>query len=246
VRTLGYKFSKVFGPTDSAAGTKTAIGSTYVIPPGNYAIHQLRVGKGNVTDATECAGVVIVEITGVDGTYEYAYGNGTGATSHGGPATSAEKIECRIPAPGGATVTVSITDAENATKCLVQTDFWDGGERVDSYSTGGAGKDPAAATELTVGTITVTKAGRIKQIRYACGQIVDAKSAAGLLVVEVPGLAGPFEYVVGNGASGDTLGGAADADVVDVDIPVGTNVIVTFKVTYTDAMDSATVSIAVA
>jgi len=243
---MAYKFSKAFGPTDSVAGAKTAIGSTYVIPPGSFDIHEITVSKGNVVNAKECAGVVIVEITGVNGTFEYAYGNGTGGATNGGPGGPAEKIECRIPAPGGATITVSITDAENATACIVELDFYDGSERVDSYSTGGAGQDPAAGTELTVGTITVTKAGRIKQIRYACGQLVDAKSASGKLVLEVPGMAGPFEYAVGNGASGATLGGAALADVKDVDIPVGTNVIITVKVTYTDAMDSATISLAVA
>lgn len=242
---MGYQFSKVFGPTDSVAGTKTAIGSTYVIKPGQYGIHFIHVAKGNVVNAKELAGVVTIEITGVDGTYEYAYGNGVGGAtnSHAGPN---EKIECRIPAPGGATITVSITDAEVATACVVSLDFYTGGERADSYATGGAGKDPAAATELEVGTVTITRGGRIKQIRYACGNLVDAKSASGKLVLEVPGLAGPFEYAVGLGAGGAALGGPGPADVFDVDIPVGTNVIVTFKVTYTDAMDSATVSIAVA
>jgi hypothetical protein len=242
---LGYAFSKVFGPTDSVANTKTTVGSTYVIRPGQYCVHKLHVAKGNVVNAKECAGVIEVEITGVDGTYEYAYGNGTGGATNGGPGLAAEEIECRIPAPGGATITVSVTDAEVATAVVVSLDFYTGGERVDSYSTGGAGKDPAAATELEVGTVTVTKAGHIKQIRYACGQLVDAKSCSGKLVVEVPGVSGPFEFAVGNGCSGATLGGAAHADVIDVDIPVGQNVIVTFKVTYTDAMDSATVSIAV-
>jgi len=242
---MGYQFSKVFGPTDSVADTKTAIGSTYVIKPGNYCINFIHVAKGNVVNAKELAGVVTIEITGVDGTYEFAYGNGTGgaSNSHSG---SNEKIECRIPAPGGGTITVSIKDAEVATACLVSLDFYSGSQRVDSYATGGAGIDPAAATEKEVGTITVTKAGRIKQIRYACGQVVDAKSPSGKLVVEVPGIAGPFEYAVGMGAGGATLGGPGMADIFDVDIPVGTNVIVTFKVTYTDATVSATVSIAVA
>jgi len=243
---MGYRFSKVFGPTDSVAGTKTTVGSTYVIQPGNFHIQKMYVSKGNVVNAKECAGVITVEITGVDGTYKYAYGNGTGGATNGGPGMAAEPIECRIPAPGGATMTVSVTDAEVATAVLVSCDFWDGSGRVDSYSTGGAGKDPAAATELEVGTITITRAGRIKQIRYACGQLVDAKSCSGKLILEVPGVFGPFEYAVGNGCSGATLGGAAHADVFDVDIPVGTNLIITAKVTYTDAMDSATISLAVA
>lgn len=243
---MGYEFSKAFGPTDSAAGTKTTVGSSVVLPPGQHVIKLLHVAKGNVVDAKECAGIITIEITGINGTYEYVYGNGTGATSHGGPGGPAEKIECLISAPGGATLTVSVTDVEVATAVIVSLDFYTGSGRVDSYAVGGAGKDPAAATELEVGKITVTKAGRIKQIRYACGQIVDAKSCSGLLVLKVPGLAGPFEYAVGNGASGDTLGGAAFADVIDVDIPVITNMIITVNVTCTDAMDSATISLAVA
>lgn len=243
---MGYEFSKVFGPTDSVANTKTTVGSTYVIPPGQHMITKLRVSKANVVNGKECSGVITIEITGVDGTYQYAYGNGTGGATNGGPAGPAEEIECRIPAPAGATLTVSVTDAEVATAVLVSCDFFSGSQRIDSYATGGAGKDPAAATELTVGTVTLTKTGRIKQIRYACGQVVDAKSASGKLVLDVPGLAGPFEYAIGNGASGATLGGAALADVIDVDIPVGVNVVVTVKVTYTDAMVSATISLAVA
>jgi len=243
---MGFEFSKVFGPTDSVAGAKTTVGSAVVLPPGQHVIRRIRVSKGNVVNTKECAGVITLEVTGVDGTYQYAYGNGTGGATNGGPGGPAEIIECMVSAPGGATLTVSVTDAEVATAVLVSLEFFTGSGRVDSYATGGAGKDPAAATLLEVGTITVTKAGRIKQIRYACGQLVDAKSCSGKLELKVPGLAGPFEFAVGNGASGATLGGAALADVIDVDIPVGTNVIVTVNVTYTDAMDSATVSLAVA
>jgi len=242
---MSYAFSKAFGPTDSVAGTKTAIGSTYVIRPGNYTIQRLYVSKGNVVNAKEIAGVVIVEITGVDGTYEYAYGNGAGAATIGifGPR---EKIDCRIPAPGGATITVSITDAEAATACVVSADFFNGmGERIDSYSAGGSGIDPAAATLKEIGTMTVTRAGRIKQIRYATGSVVNGKSASAKLELEIPGVAGPFEYSVGNGPGGATSGGAAAADIFDIDIPVGVNTIITANVTYTDAAVSATISLQV-
>ena len=86
---MGYRFSKVFGPTDSVAGTKTTVGSTYVIQPGNFHIQKMYVSKGNVVNAKECAGVITVEITGVDGTYKYAYGNGTGGATNGGPGMAA-------------------------------------------------------------------------------------------------------------------------------------------------------------
>lgn len=249
--TLGYKFSKCFGPTDSGAGAKTAIGSTYLIPPDaqgspqKLCIRKIHVAKGNVVDGKELAGVVIVEITGLGGTYEYAYGNGVAAVASGNAGPN-EEIDCRIPASSGGTITVSITDAEVATTCLVSLDFFDGSERVDSYSAGGAGIDPAAATLKEIGTITINRAGRIKQIRYACGNIVNAKSPAGKLVLVVPGQPGPYEFAVGLGAGGATIGGGGPADVFDVDIPAGLNVIITCNVTYTDATDSATISLAVA
>lgn len=242
---MGYAFSKIFGGTNSVANTKTTVGSTYVIPPGQYTIHKLHVGKGNVVNAKENAGFITVEVTGVDGTYVYAYGNGVGGATNSSD-TPSETIDCRIPAPGGGTMTVSVTDAEAATDVHVSADFFTGQVRVDSYNTGGAGKDPAAATLLEIGTITPTKAGTIKQIRYACGQLVDAKSASGKLEILVPGLAGPYEFAVGSGSGGATLGGAAPADVFDVNIPVKANTIITINVLYGDAMDSASVSLAVA
>lgn len=247
---MGWKFSKAFGPTDSVAGTKTAIGSTFTIPPdenGNAQklhIHELRVSKGNVVNAKELAGVVIVEVSGQNGTFEYAYGNGVGGATNS-HAHAAEKIKCRIPAPSGSIVTVSITDAEVATACIVSCEFWTGEERVDSYSAGGAGVDPAAATLKEIGTVTVNRAGRIKEIRFACGNIVDAKSPSGKLELIVPGQTGPFEWAVGTGAGGATLGGPGDADVIECDIAVGVNAIITCNVTYTDATDSATISLAV-
>lgn len=243
---MGYKCSKAFGPTDSAAGTKTAIGSTYKVPPkkGGH-IHKLYVAKGNVVNAKENAGVVIVEVSGQDGTFEYAYGNGVGGNASSG-VNPREEIDCRIPVPDGSTITVSITDAENATAAIVSADIWDGVARIDSYSAGGAGVDPAAATLKAVGTIEPTKAGRIKQIRYACGNVVNAKSSSGKLEILVPGLAGPYEYAVGLGASAATIGNTAPADKFDVDIPVTLNSTVTVNVTYTDATVSATVSLAIA
>lgn len=243
---MGYKFSKAFGPTSSVAGTKTGIGSTYVIRPGGpYTIKKLYLAKGNVVNAKERAGIVHIELTGVDGTYEYATSNGVGGATNS-HAIGREEIDCLIPAPSGSTMTVSITDAENATACLVGADFYDDGGRVDSYSAGGAGVDPAAATLKEIGTISVVRAGAIVQIRYACGNIVDAKSASGKLEILVPGQAGPFEYVVGDGVGGATLGGPGHADVFNVNIPVTLNATITCNVTYTDATDSATISLAVA
>ena len=243
---MPFAFSKVVGPTDSVAGTKTQIGSTYTVPPGGpYHIHMMRISKGNVVNAKEIVGSIDVEVSSVDGTYQYVQGNGVGGATNS-HAIDAEKVDCRIPAPSGAEVKVYITDAENATACIISLEFWSGIQRVDSYSAGGAGIDPAAATLKEIGTIKILKAGRIKQIRYGCGNIVDAKSASGKLELLVPAKAGPYEFAVGTGVGGATLGGPGHADVIDVDIPVTLNMIITCNVTYTDATDAATISLAVA
>lgn len=246
-----YSFSKVFGPTDSVANTKTTVGSTYILKPGGpFVIKKIRVAKGNVVAAKEYAGIIIIEITGVDGTYEYAYGNGVGnagGATAGGGGGPAEEIDCLINAPSGGTITVSVKDAEAAKDVTVELEFWRGSGRVDSYSCGGAGVDPAADTEKTVGTIKLTRAGYIKQIRYAAGNVVDAKASAGKLVIEVPGLSGPFEYAVVNGTGGDLGSSCLPADVRNVNIgPIPVNTTITVKVTHAEAMVSATASLAVA
>jgi hypothetical protein len=249
---LGFNHSKVVGPTDSVAGTKTQVGSDYIIPPtGSGHIHKLTVGKGNVVNAKECSGIITVEVSGVDGTYEYAYGNGAGGATNSSN-MAAEPIDCRIPAPRGSTVKVYVTDAEAAKDVTVAFEIWTGAMRVDSYEAGGAGSDTSADTELTVGTITVvSKPGRIKQIRFAGSGVVDAKAGSGKLVIDVPGQGLPMEFSVGQGPGGATLSGPAWADVFDVDIGVGNaiipvNTVITVKLTTAEIMLSATCSLAIA
>jgi len=246
------QYSKVFGPTDSAADTKTTIGAVAALHPKATCIKELYVAKGNVVDAKECAGFISIGAPGLDGPHHYAYGNGTGATSHGGGSIPAEKIDVSIPILAGALVTVSVTDAEVATAVVVELGFNLGsGRNVYSYVLGGAGVDPAAVTlktlvdKITGVAVKMGKAGVIKEIRYACGQVVDAKSPSAKLVIKPPILKGPWEYAVGNGASGDTLGSASFADVRDVHIPVDAGHVIVCEVTATDAMVSATLSLQV-
>jgi len=202
-------------------------------------------------NAKECSGIIDVEVGGVDGTFQYAYGNGAGGATNSSN-MAAEPIECRIPAPSGATLKIYVTDAENAKDVTVSTEFWSGIQRMDSYEAGGAGSDTTADTELTVGTITVvSKPGRIKQIRFAGSGVVDAKAGSGKLVIDVPGNGLPQEFAVGNGPGGATLSGPAWADVFDVDIGVGTaiipvNTVITVKLTTAEVMLSATCSLAFA
>lgn len=250
---MGYAFSKVQGPTDSSAGVNTQVGSDYIVPPGGpFFIHDMTVGKGNVTNAKENSGIISVTVTSVTGTFQYAYGNGSGGATNNAQNIAAEPITCRIPTPSGSTVKIYVLDAETAKNVVVAAAFWNGQEVVDSYEAGGAGSDTTASTELTVGTITVVnRPGRIKQIRFAGSGVVDADAGSGKLVIDVPGQGYPQEFSVGNGPGGATLGGAAWADVIDVDIGVGkskipVNTVVTVKLTTPEIMLSATCSLAIA
>lgn len=239
-------YSLVFGPTDSVAGTKTTVGAAASLRPEGCHIYKMRVAKGNVVNAKECAGIITIEAPGLDGTHKYAYGNGTGGATNSSN-YAAEEIHCSIPIAGNVLVTVSVTDAEVAKSVTVSLMFRIGmGRNVRSYTAGGAGSDTTAATIKTVGTIVMEQAGTIKEIRFAGSGIVDAKDGTGKLVIEVPGLKGPFEYAVGSGPGGATLGRGDNADVIDTEIPVGANVSVVVYLTTVEVMLSATCSIQVA
>ena len=246
---MAFAFSKAFGPTASTtASAKTTIGSTYIIPPGDYTITKIRIGKGLIADAEPACGEVEVEITGVDGTYQYAYGNGAGGATNS-INQPAEEIDCCIPAPGGGTITVSVTDPDNAADVTVSLSFEKSmGQRVDSYGVGADGTDGAADTKTSIGTIVVTKAGRIVQIRMGGSGVVNAKAATGILELDVPGLAGPFEWAVGNGPGGAANSGPTPADVINIPggIPVAKNVTLTAYLTMAETCKAPHISVAVA
>ena len=227
---MGHVMSKIFGPTDSVAATKTTVGSTWTIPPGGpFHIHEICVGKGNVVDAKQACGLIKVEISSVDGVYEFAYGNGAGGATNSNN-NAHEKIQCRIPAPSGGIVTVSVEDAEVAKDVTVSLDLWSGFQRVDSYCWTDANQDTTADTELTlkegaVSSIALKRAGKIRQIRIAGSGVVDAKAGSGKLIIDVPGNGYPQEFAFGNGPGGATLGTGTDADVYgDLDRPESLNI----------------------
>jgi len=129
------QYSKVYGPTDSAADTKTTVGAAAALRPKAATIKEIWVAKANVVNAKECAGFITIEAPGLDGPHHYAYGNGTGATTNGGGSIPAEKIDCSIPIDAGALVTVSVTDAEIAKDVTVELGFDMGtGRNVYSYA----------------------------------------------------------------------------------------------------------------
>lgn len=246
-----YAFSKVFGPSASSdASAEAQIGSDYTIMPGDYHIKQILIGKGLVSNAEPCAGKVYLKITGVDGTYEYAYGNGLGGATNTSN-MAAEKIDCSIPAPGGSKLQVFVKDVDNAADVMVSLMFHRGrGRRIDSYCVGvHSTYDTTADTEKDVGGgIVIDRAGRIVQIRFAGSGITDAKTGTGKLEISVPGDGMPHEFVVGNGPGGATLGMPADADVINIPggIAVGKNVTVSILLTTAEVMIGPHCSISVA
>ena len=243
------QYSQVFGPSDSAADTKTTVGAAAALRPGACIIKELWVGKSNVVNAKECAGFITVEAPGLEGPHHYALGNGLGGTTNGGPSIPSEKIDVSIPILAGALVTISVTDAEIALGVTVEAGFNKGGGRnVHSYVLGGAGIDPAKDTllhmldKMTGVKVKIGKAGRIKEIRYCAGNIIDAKEMQAKIEFIMPIIKGPWEYVFGSGASGATLGGQAPTDVRDVDIPVASSDVIDVTILANDALDSATLS----
>lgn len=246
------QYSKVYGPTDSAADTITTVGAAASLRPEACIIKEIWVAKGNVVAAKECVGFITIAAPGLDGPHHYAYGNGVGATggaTGGGGAGPSEKIDCSIPIKPGALVTVSVTDAEVAKDVTVEIGFNRGGGRnVYSYVLGGAGIDPAADTllalvdKMTGVAVKIGKAGRIKEIRYAAGNIVDAKAASAKVEFILPTIKGPWEYAFGYGTGADLGANHEFADVRDVDIPVTANDVLIINITSAEALDSATLS----
>lgn len=250
---MGLLYSFNYGPTDSVAGTKTGVSPTTATvgrqaPPMSGVIKKIRVGKGNVVNAKECAGKIEVEVGGVNGPFIFAYGNGSGGATNNGQNGPAEPIDAEVPVPAGAVVKVWVTDAEIAKDVTVELEVYSGGGHMRSYDAGGAGSDTTADTQLTVGTITPVVSGNIKQIRFAGSGIVDAKAGSAKLVLSVPGQAGPFEFTVGNGPGGATLGGPQHADVIGskdepLNIPVKESSNVVVYLTSAEVLLSATCSL---
>lgn len=246
--------SKSFGPTDSVADTLTQVGSNYQMPPEGGIIYALRVSKGNVVNAKEICG--FIHVVTVKRTYDFAYGNGQGGAtnSHSGPA---EIIKCAIFVPSNTILKIYVLDATAAKDVIVSAQWKDGGSQ-NKFKTMAAGgitgsADSAADTEeditssskLTGAELTPEENGRIYQIRFAGAGVVDAKAGSAKLEVLVKGQSGPFEYAVGNGAGGATLGGPNHADVIDIPegIPVKSTSAINVKITSAEAMKNPSVSL---
>lgn len=231
--------SKVFGPTDSVADTLTQVGTTFQMPPNkrgtsDWIISQLLVAKGNIVNAKQCSGHILVE-TSIR-SYHFAYGGGVGGATNG-HTSPAEKIECCIPVPPNSNLKVYVLDGEVAKDVTVSVQFADqnfgyvagrlanpntfrtlagGGASANGDTVADTAESFTASAKLLRATMQPELNGTIFQIRYAGAGIVDAKANSAKLIVYVPQENGPYEYAVGNGPSGATLGGPSAADVITI------------------------------
>jgi len=244
-----FHHSKAFGPTTSTTGSaEKQIGSDYIIPPGQFHIEEIFIGKAPITGVEQYTGIVYVKIAGVDGTFEYAYGRGLSVATNSSRVGPAEHIQCSIPAPGGAKCQVFVKDVVDATLVTISLMFHTGlGRKVCSYAV--QGSVTVAATEESMGTFVNLFAGRIIQIRFVGTNNVDAEGGTAILDLAVPGLEGrSLEFAVGNGHGGDTDGAVEPADVINLKggIPVGANVTVDVKITSGATLMTPAASVAIA
>lgn len=246
-----FAFSKAFGPTVSTTGSaEKQIGSDYIVPPGGpFHIEKIRIGKSSVTAGAEVRhGLVYIKCKGTDGTFEYAYGQGTGEDADASSQTPAEEIDCSIPVKSGGKLQCFVKDFVDAADVEISLMFMLGaGRKVQSY--GAIGSDTGADTEESMGTNVIDETGRIIQIRFVGAPIGDGESATAMIELIVPGHTGyPLEFAVGNGHGGDTIGHCSEADVIDIPggIPVGKNVTIDMRITSADIMKAPHYSIAVA
>jgi hypothetical protein len=248
--------AKVFGPTDSVAVTLTQIGSTYQASPGDWSIYRIRIGFGNVVNAKTCSGHLHIET--VERTYDFAFGNGLGGATNAtsGPAEEINLEPKGIHVPGNSSVKAYVIQTYASKNVTVGIQFRPGGANEFRTLAGGgadANADTAAATEeafttsakLTGSSFQPAKNGRIYRIRFAGAGIIDAKANVAKIVVNVPGVAGPYEYVVGSGPGGATLGNNNPADVIEIPegIPVSAQGTILVNITSAEIMISPVISL---
>lgn len=245
--------AKVFGPTDSVADTLTQVGSTYQLPPGDWVVYRASVAYGNVVNAKSCSGHI--HLTTVERTYDFAFGNGSGGATNANN-FPAEPIDMAVHVPGNSSIMVYVLQADVSKDVTVCLQFKPGG--LNNFRTLAAGGvsgngDTAADTEesftvsakLTGASLQPATNGRIYQIRYAGTGVVDAKANSAKIVVSVPGEAGPWEYAVGAGPGGATLGTGAWSDVINIPegIPIKAQGTIDIKITSAEVIKSPVISL---
>jgi len=252
--------SKSFGPTSTTDDTVTTIGSAYQFPSTvDVTCTKIRLAYGETTATIEVAGHIIIVVPGVPGSpFCYAFGNAGGGAAADRSQTKAEEIDCRIPIPRNTTVTVKALTAEEVAEVTISLLCEpgcnkDGGEM--TLMAGGTGADGTAdvalsltanakATALGATGLTPYRNGMLRRIRFAAGNLVDSKSASGVLALVISGYPLPLEFACGKGNGGDTSGQIGETDVINnLGVPVVANSAITITWTGAEVDVSATVSL---
>jgi hypothetical protein len=200
------------------------------VPPGNFMLYQADVGLAGIVDAKECAGALVIQVSGQGGgTWAFAIGGGVGATT-AGSAKPSEKVQMAIPLKGGQIVIVKIITAEVSNDQRVGLRYMEGsGPACMTLHCGGAGQDSTAGTELLLTVdakldpvnMTPWRDGIIRQIRFTGSGIIAALAAATRLRISIPGQADVYKFVVRSGNSGATTSAQEETSVIeDLNIPV--------------------------
>lgn len=200
------------------------------VPPGNFTIYRANVGLAGIVDAKECAGALVIQVSGQGGgTWAFAIGGGVGATTAGN-SKPADAVDMSIPVRGGQLVIVKIITAEVSNDERVGLMYTEGnGPTCMTLHCGGAGQDSAAGTEklLTVDALldpvnmTPWKDATIRQIRFTGSGIIAALAGATRIRISIPGLADVYKFIVRSGNSGATTSAQEETTVIkDLDIPV--------------------------
>ena len=250
-------YSEDFAGGATTANTILTLAPTagWQVPPGQFTIYKVRIGYANIVNAKEAQGFLIIQISGQGGgTWAFAYGGATGATTDANT-MPAEEIDMSIPVTGGQTVKVQVITAEVHNDTRVGLMYTEGGNAsCMTLCAGGAGQDVTAGTELALAVnallqpvdMTPWKDARIRQIRFAGSGVAAALSGAHRIRIIIPGQADVYKFIVGSGPGGAATGSPAAADVISgLDIPVKNGSTVTVKVLNTVTTGQATLSAAV-
>lgn len=246
--------SKVFGPTDMVADTLTQVGSTYQMPSYPSTIYQIRFASANVVNAAGGGGHLHIETS--ERTYDFAVQNGAGGATNSNN-IPAEIINCNIYAPANQNVKVYalMGTANKDTTVSIQFKTGGGPNNYRTLAAGGvsANGDTAADTEeaftvsakLTGASLQPATNGLIRRIRYAGSGVVDAKANTAKITINVPGIAGPWEFALGGGAGGAATSSTSAADVIELadGIPVSAAGTITVNITSAEIIKSPVISL---
>jgi hypothetical protein len=248
--------SKAFGPTDSVADTVTTIGSAYQFPQYDMTVKRILIGYGNVVNAKESAGVVIVQVPSQVGSpYVFAFGGGAGGATNSNN-TVAELIDCEIPVPKNVQVTVKVITSEAFKDVTVSLSCVAGlGKPHQILCAGGAGQDTTADTLLALSLnakleaigvtgLTPYQNDIVRRIRISGSGVVDGKAASGILYLTVKGYPLPLEFAFGLGSGGSTTSSSSWAtEIKDLNIRIAANSTVGVSVITAEVLLSATVTL---